>query len=383
MTLTCATLGAQIYCALDGTVPSTTSGTSIAYTGNPFTLNNSAIVMARAFLNGYNPSSVSTATFTISAVQPTVTVVASSPNATEQPQSPGRFTVTRTGATDAALVVNYSLGGTAQNGVDYALLGTVTLPGGASSVDILVAPLPDAQPQPTETVVLTLSTGGGYVVGTPNSATVTIIPPSTTDTQRPTVAFITPNGSPVYTTANTILINGRAYDNIGVVRVTWANNLTGGTGTTDTMPDQPGTLDWSVTALPLTVGANVITVTAYDAAGNSGSQTVTVQASPNSGSVPTPTGVAATKGTLDTIVRVNWPALNVAGYEVWRSTSNDIEQQQKSATLLRPGMTIITLRRLRPISTGCELTTRATTSVRSARLTPAGGITFHRPLHPS
>lgn len=324
VTLGCDTVGAQIYYTLNGNDP-TTGDT--AYT-SPFTLTSSATVKARGFFPVWNPSLVISANFSIASVQPTVTVAATSPNAAEQNNTPGRFTITRSGSAATALAVNYSVSGTAQNGVDYLLLnGTATLGAGVSSVDVVVTPLDDSLPESTETVVLTLASDSGYIVGTPSSATVTIAdndsPPSG-DTEAPRVAFITPNGSPFYTTANSILINGKAYDNVGVVRVTWANSLTGGTGTADTMPDQPGTLNWSVTALPLSQGANIITVTAYDAAEHSGSQSVTVQASPNSGSVPTPTGVAATKGTLDTIVRVNWPAVNVAGYEIWRSTANDI-----------------------------------------------------------
>ena len=44
----------------------------------------------------------------------------------------------------------------------------------------------------------------------------------------------------------------------------------------DTLPDDTGNTGWSVSSLPLQNGANVITVTAYDAAGNSGSASVTV-----------------------------------------------------------------------------------------------------------
>ena len=45
----------------------------------------------------------------------------------------GVFTVSRTGGTAASLAVNYTVGGTATNGVDYQMLsGTVTIPPGIS-----------------------------------------------------------------------------------------------------------------------------------------------------------------------------------------------------------------------------------------------------------
>jgi hypothetical protein len=65
--------------------------------------------------------------------------------------------------------------GTAINGVDYQLLsGSLTIPGGQASVTIVVTPIDDKLFEGDETVVVTLATGGGYIIGSPNSATVTI-----------------------------------------------------------------------------------------------------------------------------------------------------------------------------------------------------------------
>lgn len=263
---------------------------------------------------------------------PTVTVSASAPNAAEQGNTPGRFTLTRTGSTTLALSVNYTLSGTALNGTDYLLLnGAAIIPVGGTSADVVVTPIDDALPEGNETVILSLATSSTYTLGSPNSATVTIADNDTvttpTDTTKPTVAFINPNGSPFYTTMSTVLVNGKAYDNIGVTRVTWANGAQ--SGTADTLPDDTGNTGWSVSALPLVDGANVITITAFDAAGNSGFSTVTVQASLNSGNVATPTEVTASKGTYDGIVRVTWNSANLAGYEIWRSTVNDTATASK------------------------------------------------------
>lgn len=106
---------------------------------------------------------------------PTVTIAATDGNAAELGQDPGTLTVTRTGATTAALTVQYTLGGTAANGADYASLGnSVTIPVGASSAAITVAPINDSLVESNETVQVTLGTGSGYNVGGASTATVTI-----------------------------------------------------------------------------------------------------------------------------------------------------------------------------------------------------------------
>src|SRR6266511_3542300 len=50
---------------------------------------------------------------------PVVTIVATDHHAAEAETDPGTFTVTRTGNTEASLLVFYELSGTARNGVDY------------------------------------------------------------------------------------------------------------------------------------------------------------------------------------------------------------------------------------------------------------------------
>jgi hypothetical protein len=105
---------------------------------------------------------------------PIITVVASDANASESGET-GRFRLTRTGATTAALTVHYTLGGTAVNGTDYQSLSTsVTIPAGASSVEITVTPIDDTEVEGSETVVLTVSANQAYIAGSSNTATVTI-----------------------------------------------------------------------------------------------------------------------------------------------------------------------------------------------------------------
>ena len=104
-----------------------------------------------------------------------VTLAATKPTASENGTSAGEFTITRNGDTFNPLTVNYGVSGTATNGVDYpALLGTATIPAGATSVAIPLQPLADTAVEPTETVTLTLTEGTGYVLGNAITGTVSI-----------------------------------------------------------------------------------------------------------------------------------------------------------------------------------------------------------------
>ncbi|MGC4016590.1 MAG: Calx-beta domain-containing protein [Luteolibacter sp.] len=91
--------------------------------------------------------------------QPTVFVDASNTSPTEAGTA-SRSTLIRTGATTSALVVNYTMSGTATNGSDYATLGgTATIPAGKSFVDVTVTPVNDTAGEGTETIIMTLAPG--------------------------------------------------------------------------------------------------------------------------------------------------------------------------------------------------------------------------------
>lgn len=86
------------------------------------------------------------------------------------------FTVALNAASASPVTVNYTVGGTATNGADYAPIGTTVLfPAGTTSQTIIVNPNSDGTIEPDETVILTLAAGAGYTVGTPSTATGTIL----------------------------------------------------------------------------------------------------------------------------------------------------------------------------------------------------------------
>ncbi|HKI71302.1 MAG TPA: S8 family serine peptidase, partial [Verrucomicrobiae bacterium] len=122
--------------------------------------------------------------------QPTVRVVATDPNASEQGPDSGTFTISRAGNTSAALTVHYVLGGTAQNATDYQPLGSsVTIAAGASSATVTVTPIDDTQVEGNETVVLTISADSAYSVGSPSSATITIADNNGTPPGEPVITL--------------------------------------------------------------------------------------------------------------------------------------------------------------------------------------------------
>jgi hypothetical protein len=91
------------------------------------------------------------------------------------------FTVFRIGATNNDLDVNYTNGGTARDGIDYAMLpGTVLIPAGEREAEVTIVPLDDGSTDVISTVVLKLVPGTNYVVGIPPEAAAIIL-----DSQSP------------------------------------------------------------------------------------------------------------------------------------------------------------------------------------------------------
>ncbi|HEY3120680.1 MAG TPA: CARDB domain-containing protein, partial [Vicinamibacteria bacterium] len=108
--------------------------------------------------------------------KPTVTVTASDPTAAEAGLDTASFTFTRNGSTDAALVVGYTVAGSATPGSDYVRLsGTVTIPAGAADATVILTPLDDPLVEGDETVEVDLAVSSAYVIGAPASAIARIV----------------------------------------------------------------------------------------------------------------------------------------------------------------------------------------------------------------
>ena len=126
----------------------------------------------------------------------------------------------------------------------------------------------------SKTIYVWYKDDAGNVSGTASAAIIV-------DTTLPLVTISSPTSNSTYTSASsTISLGGSASDSLsGITGVTWSNSR-GGNGTAT------GTASWIIAGISLSVGDNVITVTAVDNAGNTGADAITVAYSV---STPTPT----------------------------------------------------------------------------------------------
>jgi hypothetical protein len=101
------------------------------------------------------------------------------------------------------------------------------------------------------------------------------------ETVPPVVQIQQPTTDPGFSTnSQPINLSGTASDNIAVTQVSWSNSR-GGNGSCS------GTTSWSCASLPLESGQNILTITARDAAGNLGTDILTVTYSPQDTQAPT------------------------------------------------------------------------------------------------
>jgi len=191
-----------------------------------------------------------TRTFTWSVANPVAPVV--------------RITTPTTATTFSANAVALSLGGTASDDVGVRQVtwsnslggsGTAT---GTTNWSALIA-----LHKGSNVLTITARDAAG------NLATDTIsVTYSAPDTTKPAINITNPVTAARTSTATSLVVRGTANDGVGVTQVTWRNSL-GGDGLAT------GTDSWSANVM-LRVGANVISVTARDAAGNTLTKSITV-----------------------------------------------------------------------------------------------------------
>jgi Bacterial Ig domain len=146
----------------------------------------------------------------------------------------------------------------------------------------------------------TLTTASATVSFTANGDTISRIVTGTgtgaaVDTIAPSIAITSPTSASTFVaTGPSLVLGGTASDDVGVTQVTWTNNR-GGSGTA------AGTTSWSVGAIALQAGTNIITVSARDGAGNSRQATLTATLSdstPPAVTVTSPASGATVTGTV-------------------------------------------------------------------------------------
>lgn len=108
----------------------------------------------------------------------TISLVAIDQLAGEAGWNTARYLVRRQGYTEADIPVQFSYGGTAVYGLDYAPLPfTIVVPGGGdrNDVEMFLRVIDDHEPEPTESVVITLIEDGQYAVAEPSSLVLQIV----------------------------------------------------------------------------------------------------------------------------------------------------------------------------------------------------------------
>lgn len=251
-----------------------------------------------------------------------ITVFSTNAPSTAESSSPtlGVFTLVRS-FNDAGdpVTVNYSLTGSAGNGVDYTnLTGSVTFAAGVTQTNVYVMPIDDTEPEETESVVMDILSGTGYIGG--GSATVIILD------NEPGQLAITNVSAQVYERTNDIAVF--RITRLGATNVaSFPVNLTftGGTATsgvdfymTNTVTFDEGFQSTNFVILPiedLTFEGNE-TITVNLAPANGGEYTI---GSPSSASL---TLVDADYPTETVLFSENFDTDNSANWDVFFATTN-------------------------------------------------------------
>ncbi len=201
-----------------GTVTSTTSTTSFGFFGissdTPISYLTVSPSANFATVGNFYVSSKASVPST------TVSVVATTPNASQAGPTPGVFTLTRANVNSdysTALPVKFVLSGTATNGVytcapggiTAAATNTVTIAAGQLSTNITINPVVNSISRPTTTVLLSVIRGTGYAPNAPSSDTVSI------QNTGPQLLIVSADQSSMY--------NGLTNDYASVTLTRWGN----------------------------------------------------------------------------------------------------------------------------------------------------------------
>jgi hypothetical protein len=105
----------------------------------------------------------------------------------ESSKGGAKLTFSRKGDATNQITVNYRVGGTAQNGIDYGTLsGSAVIPAKKKSVTVAIIPYNDGRFKPDGTIDITLLPDDGYSVGLKSSISVLLahVDPKTRKTKK-------------------------------------------------------------------------------------------------------------------------------------------------------------------------------------------------------
>ncbi|HJQ24568.1 MAG TPA: Calx-beta domain-containing protein [Blastocatellia bacterium] len=257
--------GADSFTASSGAVTiaagQTTATVTVDPTADSTVEPDETVILTIASGSGYNLGSPSAATGTIANDDTDITVAVSPSSVSEDGASNLVYTFTRAGVTSGALTVNFSVSGTATFNTDYtvtgassfsAINGSVTFSAGSTTATVTVDPTADLTPEPDETVILTITSGSGYNISMPDTATGTIANDDTSVTVAVSPSSVSEDGAAnlVYTFTRTGVT-----DNALTV-----NFLVSGTATLNSDYTQTGAATFTASSGTVTFSAGVSTV---------------------------------------------------------------------------------------------------------------------------
>ncbi|MDW7707086.1 putative Ig domain-containing protein [Xanthomonas euvesicatoria] len=160
-------------------VPANTASASFSVTPIADTAveTDETVIFSVANGTGYSTGSPSSATATIVNDDfPSASIAVSPASVSENGATNLLYTVTLNQPSPTALSIGFGVSGTATSGTDYAAVSSpLVIAAGQTTGTITINPTADSTVEPDETVVISLNTGSGYTVGSPNSATGTIL----------------------------------------------------------------------------------------------------------------------------------------------------------------------------------------------------------------
>ena len=252
------------------------------------TTNDTATLTHTASGGGYSVTATLAVTVTDDDQLPVVSFASSSSSAGEDAGT-RNVTVDLSPSPAAAITVSYTVTGTATAGSDFSISGsgTLSVSSGAATATIPVAIIDDTAEESTEQVVLTLTAGSGYTVGSANSHTLTITDDDGTGTPPTPAVSLSASPNPV-TEGGSVTVTATLSSSLSG-SVTVPLTLTAGTAE----PEDYGSLASITISGGQTTGTGTVT-TAQDADEDNETFTVALGTLPSDVTAGSPSSVVVT-----------------------------------------------------------------------------------------
>ena len=214
-------------------------------------------------------------------------------------------------APTAKITVSYTVGGTAVEDTDFSITGsgTVTVPANTGSVTIPVVVTEDTTDENAETVILTLSSGTGYAVGSANVHTLTIADNDGTN-NAPTVATAIPDQDATAGAAFSYAFPANTFADADGDPLGYTATQGDDSALPTWLSFTEGSRSFSGTPQAANVGTLSVKVTATDGNGGSVSDTftITVSAAPVNAPPVVAAAIGEQRATVGTVFRHQFPA---------------------------------------------------------------------------